>query len=58
MPLQLVPEAIRKGTRPKTALQIALETGQHSLSSLLPKSGYRLELDLVLEELPLGSVRK
>jgi len=45
MPLQLVPEAIRKGTRPKTALQIALETGQHSLSLLLLKSGYRLELE-------------
>jgi hypothetical protein len=34
-----------KGTRPKTALQIALETGQHSLASLLLKSGYRLELE-------------
>src|SRR5207249_3261836 len=42
-PLQLAPEAIRKGTRPKTALQIVLETGQHSLASLLLKSGYRLE---------------
>ena len=54
-PLQLAPEAIRKGTRPKTALQVALETGQHSLCSLLLKSGYRLELeryaplDLVLQ---------
>ena len=54
-PLQLAPKSIRKGTRPKTALQIALETGQHSLSLLLLKSGYRLELeryavlDLVLE---------
>ena len=44
-PLQLAPEAIRKGTRPKTALQIVLETGQHSLASLLLKSGYRLELE-------------
>jgi hypothetical protein len=43
--LQLSPEAILKGTRPKTALQIALETGQHSLVSLLLKSGYRLELE-------------
>jgi ankyrin repeat protein len=44
-PLQLAPEAIRKGTRPKTALQIALETGQHSLAFLLLKSGCRLELE-------------
>jgi hypothetical protein len=44
-PLQMAPEAIAKGTRPKTALQIALETGQHSLASLLLKSGYRLELE-------------
>jgi len=54
-PLQVAPEAIRKGTRPKTALQIALETGQHSLASLLLKNGYRLEferyapLDLALQ---------
>jgi hypothetical protein len=54
-PLQIAPEAIPKGTRPKTALQITLETGQHSLASLLLKSGYRLELerygplDLVLQ---------
>jgi hypothetical protein len=44
-PLQLAPEAIRKGTRPKTALQIALETGQHSLAFLLLRNGYRLELE-------------
>ncbi|OGL17563.1 MAG: hypothetical protein A3F92_09165 [Candidatus Rokubacteria bacterium RIFCSPLOWO2_12_FULL_71_22] len=44
-PLQLTPEAITKGTRPKTALQIALETGQHSLATLLLKNGYRLELE-------------
>ena len=43
--LQLAPEAIRKGTRPRTALQVALETGQHSLASLLLKNGYRLELE-------------
>jgi len=54
-PLQLSPEAIRKGTRPKTALQIALEDGQHSLAFLLLRSGYRLALeryaplDMVLE---------
>ena len=46
-PLQLVPEAIPKGTRPKTALRIALETGQHSLTLLLLRSGYRLELERV-----------
>ena len=33
-PFQLAPDAIRKGTRPKTALQIALESGQHSLAFL------------------------
>jgi hypothetical protein len=44
-PLQLAPEAILKGTRPKTALQIVLESGQHSLASLLLKSGYRLDLE-------------
>jgi ankyrin repeat protein len=44
-PLQVTPESIRKGTRPKTALQIALESGQHSLASLLLRSGYRLELE-------------
>src|SRR5207247_1688493 len=44
-PLQLTPEAITKGTRSKTALQIALQTGQRSLAFLLLKSGYRLELE-------------
>jgi hypothetical protein len=44
-PLQVAPGGIPKGTRPKTALQIALETGQHSLASLLLKSGYRLDLE-------------
>jgi len=44
-PLQLASAAILKGTRPKTALQIALETGQHSLGLLLLRSGYRLDLE-------------
>src|SRR5262245_21905927 len=44
-PLQVKPEAIPKASRPKTALQIALETGQHSLATLLLKNGYRLELE-------------
>jgi hypothetical protein len=44
-PLQLTPEAIPKGTRPKTALQIALKGGQHSLAFLLLSSGFRLELE-------------
>jgi hypothetical protein len=44
-PLQLAHAAIHKSARPKTALEIALETGQHSLVSVLLKSGYRLELE-------------
>jgi hypothetical protein len=44
-PLQLAPEAIHKRIRPKTVLQIALETGQHSLVFLLLRSGYRLDLE-------------
>jgi hypothetical protein len=44
-PLQLAPEAVPKKTRPKTALQIALQTGQHSLTTLLLRNGYRLELE-------------
>lgn len=44
-PLQLAPDTILKRTRPKSALQIALESGQHSLASLLLSSGYRLELE-------------
>jgi hypothetical protein len=44
-PLQIAPEAIPKGARPKTALQIALESGQHSLVCLLLRSGCRLELE-------------
>src|SRR4030042_5606046 len=43
--LQLTPEALPKGARPKTALQIALESGQHSLATLLLQNGYRLELE-------------
>lgn len=44
-PLQVAPEALSKGTRPKTALQIAIETGQHSLVQLLLSRGYQLELE-------------
>lgn len=44
-PLQVIPEVLGKGTRPKTALQIALETGQHSLAFLLLSNGYRLDLE-------------
>lgn len=44
-PLQIDPASLRKGTRPKTALEIALETGQHSLTFLLLSNGYRLELE-------------
>jgi hypothetical protein len=44
-PLQLTPEAVPKRTRPKTALQIALQTGQHSLATLLLRNGYQLELE-------------
>jgi len=44
-PLQIDPIAIKKSTRPKSALQIALQTGQHSLAWLLLRSGYRLDLE-------------
>jgi hypothetical protein len=44
-PLQLTLEAVPKGAQPKTALQIALQTGQHSLATLLLKNGYLLELE-------------
>jgi len=44
-PLQQKTEALTKGARPKTALHIALETGQHSLATLLLQNGYRLELE-------------
>ena len=43
-PLQIDPTVIAKSTRPKTALQIAIETGQHSLTWLLLSKGYQLEL--------------
>lgn len=44
-PIQVAPQAIPKGTRPKTALQIALETGQYSLAVLLLSKGYQVELE-------------
>lgn len=44
-PLQIDPAVIAKSTRPKTALQIAIETGQHSLTRLLLSKGYQLELE-------------
>ncbi|MGQ0555023.1 MAG: hypothetical protein ACT4PN_03645 [Nitrospiraceae bacterium] len=44
-PLQVEPATIRKGTRPKTALQIAIETGQHSLTRLLLSNGYQHDLE-------------
>ena len=44
-PFQAAPAAIAKGSRPKTALQIAIETGQHSLVHLLLSRGYQLELE-------------
>ncbi|NWF73296.1 MAG: hypothetical protein HXY51_09705 [Nitrospirae bacterium] len=44
-PIQVSPQAIPQSTRLKTALQIALETGQHSLAVLLLSRGYRIELE-------------
>ena len=44
-PIQVAPQTIPKGTRSKTALQIALETGQHSLAVLLLSRGYQVELE-------------
>jgi ankyrin repeat protein len=44
-PLQLSPEVPLKGMRPKTALAIAMESGQHSLASLLLRNNYRMELE-------------
>jgi len=44
-PLQHAPEALPKGARSKTALQIALETGQHSLVTLLLRNGYQFQLE-------------
>jgi len=44
-PLQVAPEALPKRSRSKTALQITLETGQHSLATLLLRNGYQLGLE-------------
>jgi hypothetical protein len=44
-PLQLDPDVIRKGYRPPSPLEVAIETGQHSLAFLLLRSGYRLDLE-------------
>jgi len=44
-PLQLAPDAISRGYRPPSALEVALETGQHSLALLLLRNGYRLDLE-------------
>lgn len=44
-PVQLDPNSVPRGRRPPTALQIALKSGQHSLTLLLLRSGYRLELE-------------
>ena len=44
-PVQIDPQALGKRVRPKTALQITLETGQHSLTELLLRRGYRLDLE-------------
>ena len=44
-PIQISPQAIPQSTRPKTALQIAIKTGQHSLAVLLLSRGYRIELE-------------
>lgn len=46
-PLQLTPGANEKGRRLITAMQVALESGQHSLTLLLLRSGYRLDLEQV-----------
>lgn len=44
-PLQLGTEARPRGRRVATALEIALETGQHALALLLLCNGYRLDLE-------------
>ncbi|MBI4390572.1 MAG: hypothetical protein HY575_01700, partial [candidate division NC10 bacterium] len=44
-PLQLRIEARPRGRRISTALEIALETGQHALALLLLCNGYRLGLE-------------
>lgn len=44
-PLQLASGTITKGKQPGTALRIAIESGQHSLTLLLLRSGYRHDLE-------------
>jgi hypothetical protein len=44
-PLQLAPDAYVKGRHIVSALEIALDTGQHSLALLLLGSAYRLDLE-------------
>src|SRR5262245_12981518 len=44
-PLQVPPSAAPRTWRRRTALNIALETGQHSLCSLLLSNGYRLDVE-------------
>ena len=44
-PAQLDPDAIRKGYRPPSSLEVAIETGQHSLTLLLLRHGFRLDLE-------------
>ncbi len=44
-PLQFSGEAPRRGRKISTALEIALETGQHGLALLLLCNGYRLDLE-------------
>jgi hypothetical protein len=46
-PLQLVPGAEPRGRHPYTAMEIALNSGQHSLTLLLLRSGYRLDLEKI-----------
>jgi hypothetical protein len=43
--VQLDPEAIRRGYRPPSALEVGIESGQHSLTRLLLRSGYRLDIE-------------
>ena len=54
-PLQLAPGAESKGRQAFTAMEIALDTGQHSLTLLLLRSGYRLDLE---KKSPLDTVLK
>lgn len=44
-PLQVAPTGLSKGSRPKSALQIAIESGQHSLVFLLLSSGYQIQIE-------------